>query len=345
MARLMAPATKLPNDEVVCSQFAFGLQIKSNLQIPGLPVVKDSDGDVYVHLGTFPQWFESSKAIARLRSASSTLDAHGIPTRRVSEVLDGRYFYYLYADGTEFILNREGTEVWSRWPSELTLEDAVTYLLGPIFGFLMRLRGFICLHASAVVIESLVTLFVGPAGAGKSTLAAAFANLGYAVVTDDVAVIVDRGDQFLVQPAYPRVRLWADSVSAFYGTEDSLPLITPNWDKRYLDLTLEGRKFLERPATLKQIFLLSERGSEEPKFEELAMSDKLMSLVANSYANYVLDKEMRRQEFELVSRLLDAVPVRRVRPPSDLSKLDEFCNSIIEYSDNWNGRQEFQSAG
>jgi hypothetical protein len=188
-----------------------------------------------------------------------------------------------------------------------------------------------------------VTLFVGPAGAGKSTLAAAFANLGYAVVTDDVAVIVDRGDHFLVEPAYPRVRLWSDSVNAFYGAEDSLPLITPNWDKRYLDLRLDGRKFLEEPATLKQIFLLSERGSET-KFEELAMSDKLMALVANSYATYVLDKEMRRQEFELVSRLLDAVPVRRITPPSGLSRLTELCKSIIDYSAIRNGRHEFQSA-
>jgi len=36
----------------------------------------------------------------------------------------------------------------------LTAEDAVVYLLGPVLGFIMRLRGIVPLHASAVMIGS-----------------------------------------------------------------------------------------------------------------------------------------------------------------------------------------------
>jgi len=340
----MALPTKQPNDSVAYSQSAFGLLLNSNLPIPGLPFIEKGECDVTVHFGKVPSWIESSQSNARLRSASSTLDEHGNPTRIVLELKDGSYFHYLYADGTEFVLDREGTEVWARWPAPLTLEDTVTYLLGPIFGFVMRLRGFICFHASAVVIGNSVTLFVGTAGAGKSTLAAAFAKLGHAIVSDDVAVIVDRGDYFLVRPAYPRVRLWGDSVHAFYGAEDSLPLLTPNWDKRYLDLTSAGHHFFEQPARLEQIYLLSERASEGPLFDEISMSDKLIALVANSYATYVMDREMRRQEFELISRLLHSVPVRRVRPPSEMSRLDGMCKLIIDFSASKSESHEFQSS-
>lgn len=336
----MVPPTKPVNDSVVCSHSAFGLLINSNLPIPGLPFVDKGKCDVTVHFGMLPSWVESSLGTGRLRSASPIVDEHNQPTRRVLELRNGEYFYYIYADGTEFLLDRSATEVWARWPADLTLEDTATYLLGPIFGFLMRLRGFICLHASAVVIDNSASLFVGPAGAGKSTLAAAFAQLGYPVVSDDIAVIVDHGDHFLVRQAYPRVRLWSDSVSAFYGTEDSLPLLTPNWDKRYLDLTSDD-KFFDEQAKLGQIYLLAER-SETPTFEEMSVSDKLLALVANSYATYVLDREMRRQEFELISRLLQAVPVRRITSPSDMSRLTELCKSVVNDSFNENEEHEFQ---
>jgi hypothetical protein len=44
-----------------------------------------------------------------------------------------------------------------------------------------------------------------------------------------------------------------------------------------------------------------------------------MTLVANTYVNYLLDREMRTTEFDVLRRLLAEVPVRRVRPTADPS--------------------------
>ena len=57
---------------------------------------------------------------------------------------------FVYADGTHFVVNQEGTTIWAGWPTTSTLEATFIYLLGPILGFVLRLRGVVSLHASVL---------------------------------------------------------------------------------------------------------------------------------------------------------------------------------------------------
>jgi hypothetical protein len=174
-----------------------------------------------------------------------------------------------------------------------------------------------------------IALF-GLAGAGKSTTAAAFALRGFSVLSDDVAVLTDLGDRFLVQPGYPRINLWPDSVRTLFGTEDALPRITPTWDKRYLALDQSENRFQSSSLPLVAIYILGEREAEltAPVIEEVVGGEAIMALVANTYVNYLLDRDMRAREFDVLSRLLAGVPVRRVRPAADTSKVFALCESI-----------------
>ena len=237
-----------------------------------------------------------------------------------------------YSDGTEFIIDRSGSEVWATWHDPLTLEDAATYLLGPVFGFLLRLRGDTCSHASAVEIEGKAIVLLGPAGAGKSTTAAALAGLGCPVLTEDVVALRDCGDVCFVQPGYPLIRLWPDSVQTLYGSSDALPLLTPNWDKRYLDLTTNGSRFQPEPTPLAALYLLGERRDDAsaPFIEAISSRTGLMTLVENTYTNYLLDQSMRAREFNLLGLLLSRTPFRRVTPHTDPSRLPELCQTIID---------------
>ena len=154
-------------------------------------------------------------------------------------------------------------------------------------------------------------------------MAAAFALGGFSVLSDDVTVLADYGDHFLVQPGYPRVNLWPDSVRTLFGSEDALPHITPNWDKRYLALEQDGCGFQSQALPLGAIYILGEREADltAPIVEELVGCEAFTTLVANTYVNYLLDRDMRALEFEVLSRVLAGVPVRRVRPISDASKI------------------------
>ena len=246
-------------------------------------------------------------------------------------VLPGReYFGFFYGDGARFAVGRRGHEVCADWPEDYSLEDACTYLLGPVMGFVLRLRGTVCLHASAVDVDGRAIALVGLPGAGKSTTAAAFASAGSPVLSDDIVALADQGTQFLVQPGYPRVNLWPDSVRRLFGAEDALPRITPTWQKRYLPLGQNGQHFALSPLPLGAIYILDSRESSltDPIIEGVPGKEAFMALVANTYVNYLLDQDMRRTEFDVLGRVVSEIPVRRVRPPAECSAIFNLCEAI-----------------
>jgi len=53
-----------------------------------------------------------------------------------------------------------------------------------------------------------------------------------------------------------------------------------------------------------------------------------MTLVANTYVNYLLDRNMRRTEFDLLTRVVSEIPMRRVRPLAEPSAVFKLCEAI-----------------
>jgi hypothetical protein len=307
----------------------YGLGVVANQPIPGVPSSATASEDVFISFGSLPAWLNDVTATQVETSYIAEYKSEcGEPALRVFRVLDGKYYRFYYADRTEFLVDREGTEVWARWSAPLTLEDTATYLLGPVMGFVMLLRGVVCLHASAIAVGDKAIALVGPAGSGKSTTAAAFSGRGYNVLAEDVVTLDDRGSNFFVRPGYPCIRLWPASVKALYGSETHLPKLTPNWDKCYLDLK---EQFHAEPLPLAAIYHLGERrhDTRAPFVESLDRSEGLLSLIANTYATKLMDKQMRAREFELLTRVLNNVPLRRVTPHADPARISELCDTIL----------------
>lgn len=245
---------------------------------------------------------------------------------------DGEHFGFVYPDGARFAVEQRAREVWADWPENYALEDACTYLLGPIMGFVLRLRDTVGLHASAVGVEDRAVALVGFPGAGKSTTAAAFARSGFPVLSDDIVALSNQGGQWLVQPGYPRVNLWPDAVRTLFGSEDALPRITPTWEKRYLPLGQDGHYFASNPLPLGAIYFLDSRDPTltVPVVEGVSCKEALITLLANTYVNYLLDQNMRRTEFDVLSRVVSNIPVRRVRPPDKPSAIFGLCEAIAD---------------
>jgi hypothetical protein len=310
----------------------YGLGVLANRPIPTVPHSSVIAADLRVSFGALPDWLDSLQPHdVETKYVADYKDGHGNPVLVVSTLHGGKFYRFVYADQTQFVVDHAGGKIWSDWPAPLTLEDATTYLLGPVMGFVLLLRGLVCLHASAIVVDGKAIAFVGPAGAGKSTTAAAFAARGFSVLAEDVMTLDDRRDNFLVRPAYPCIRLWPASAATLYGSRSALPPLTPNWDKCYLDLTQRSGQFETEPRPLTAIYLLGERSDnpEAPFVEPVDRAEGLMSLIANTYATKLMDKEMRAREFDLLTRVLARVPVRRVTPHTDTNRIPELCDSIL----------------
>ena len=312
------------------SHVVYGLRVAANIALPGL-LRSDSDAyDVRIYLkdrNTFPILFPE---FVEILYASPEDGLPGQPNLRVGVLPGGDYFGFFYRDEVRFAVERQGREIWGDWPESYTLEDACTYLLGPVLGFVLRLRGVTCLHASAVAVDGQAIALVGSPGAGKSTIAAAFAQCGFSVIADDVVALAEGGKNFQVQPGYPRLNLWSDSVRALFGSDEALPRITPIWDKRYLELGDNGFGFASNPLPLGAIYVLRTREGDlaASVIDDIAGSNALRELVTNTYVNYLLDREMRSREFDVLTRLVVRIPIRRVRAPADYSAVLDLSEAI-----------------
>lgn len=233
-----------------------------------------------------------------------------------------------YDDGTVVVVEARGHRIWSHWPADVGDEQAAVYLLGPVLGVVLRLRGVLCLHASAVEIGGQALALVGPSGAGKSSTAAAFAAQGHRVLCDDIVPIMDRQTCFEVVAASSRLRLWPDSADALLGAGHGLPRLAAAWDKRALDLP-PAAPSATRSCPLAAIYLLGPRQAlAATRIEAVRATPALVALLTDTFANNYLDAEGRAMEFDLVSRIVRDVPLRRVSPRADLSGLAALASAI-----------------
>jgi hypothetical protein len=320
--------------QVAFTHTVFGLTVHSNLPIPGLAHFEDSPdaAAIDIHWGQTPDTQgKVSTGPEELTYSSSYTDETGNPALRIWKTADQAFLHLVYYDGIEFWLERKGEAVWVIWPETSTLEDATSYLLGPVLGLLLRLRGVTCLHASAVALGNRSVVFVGAEGAGKSTTAAAFARQDLGVISDDVAALLESSEGFHVIPAYPHLCLWPESVEMLYGSGEALPRFSAGWEKRRLALGERGTRFEKRLLPVGAIYLLGERRPDPAPFvEALRPQAAFLSLLADTYANKILDREMRAREFEVLGRLVTMVPIRRVYPHIDAIRIEELCSVIRE---------------
>ena len=309
----------------------YGLTVEAGRPLPGLrPAPGGAAPDVRLDVGAHPAGFAASALDARPWYASDRPAATADPTLVVRRAADGAWLHLAYADGTEFSVSADGRRVGCTWPPALTLEDTATYLLGPVLGLVLRLRGVTCLHASAIAVGGAALLVCGPAGAGKSTTAAAFAARARPVLADDVAALEEADDGTVrVRAAYPHLRLWPDAVRALYGEGASLPPLTPNWDKRFLDLG-EAEAFHAGSLPVRAVYLLAGRETEDaPRVEPLSASQAVLSLVANTYMGWLPDLGAAARDLALYGRLARQTTPVRVVPHAEAARLGELC-ALVE---------------
>jgi energy-coupling factor transporter ATP-binding protein EcfA2 len=258
-------------------------------------------------------------------------DLTGEPGLKIYRSPTDGSFTLRYADGVEFIVNATGDRVRGRRPAKSSVEDAATYLTGPVLGFLLRIRRVVSLHASAIEIGGSAVVLVGDTGAGKSTTAAMFARLGYDIITEDIAALIDVDGGLMVGSGYADIALWPEAVMLLYGSSDALPRFMPGWEKRRLDLAATGA-FAVRSVPLGAVYLLADRGGPQdaPCVSPVSAGEAMVKLLGNIYGNRVFHEELRVHELDIIHRIVGTVPVKAAAAGPDGNMLERFCEVILE---------------
>jgi len=321
------------------SYLAYGLQITSRRSIPGLHPVEPTEASQSGFADVSVRFHEDDVQLPTDNRAEESLwyvsdipDASGNPALKIwKEKRTGEY-RVRYSHGLTFYLDADVTDIRVRCEPPSPLEDIATFLLGPVLGLVLRLRGVTCLHASAVALEGRAIAFMGVPGAGKSTTAALFTQKGHSVLSDDIAALVERERAFCVLPAYPYLNLWPEALEMLAHSECSSRSVSAAVDKVQVPLDGNDSKFQREALPLAAIYVLSERSADPraPFIEVLPPQTALMNLVANTYGNTILDSTMRAQEFRVLGQIAESLPIRRLVASDGAAQFDRLYALVCD---------------
>lgn len=259
------------------------------------------------------------------------------PGKRVAffraETPEGTYSKIRFITETgmlQAVIAPDKATVWMIHDAQEPESNLDSYFIGTVLGCLLRLKGIVCLHASAVNIGDQAVIFLGRKKSGKSTTAAAFAKLGYKVLSDDISPISIKNDRFYIQPGYPKVRLRPKSLAVIHpdSVKDmEFVSVYSHRDSRYSDIE---SSFWDTPLPLGAIYVMGETVEVDgiPFIQEIA-AERVIHLHANTFGSFVVSPEERKQEFELLSRLATAVPVRLLHFGRNVQLVNLQCEAVI----------------
>jgi len=241
----------------------------------------------------------------------------------------GAGYLLRFPDLADFEVSADGASVQG-YPAPGVSSPTVEHLyLNQVLPLALSRQGKLVLHGSAVDIGGQGVAFLGESGRGKSTLAASFATEGTRFLTDDGLLLEWAGEQCLIIPSHPSIRLWEDSQSALMhaGTAMAPPV---SFTSKARFLAGKGIPFCDESRPLHRVFFLGDGASETPTIEALRPAEALIELVKHSFLLDIEARDMLVRHFDDLTRLA-ALPIYfRLDYPRDYGALVAVRDAIVQ---------------
>lgn len=267
---------------------AYGLVLSSTLPLPELPPADAARSTLYIRTrsqGLTDRGWRWLQARPRRRAGTWVAVAARAGDYRL-----------LFDGGAQFVFTPSTASIVVHGGAALPKRALRHRLLDQVVPIVMSHRGRVVLHASAVATRAGAVAFVGPAGAGKSTLACSFARADTPVVSDDALVLQQQRGAWLAAPSYPGVRVWRGGAKQRLTPSDGVP-------------------FSNCRAPLRRVYVLDGvkglRGSPA-RVEPLPARDSMMALIEYAFVLDTEDRERLAAHFSRVAAAAAALDVRRL---------------------------------
>lgn len=187
-------------------------------------------------------------------------------------------------------------------------------VLGIGLATMLHRAGVPVLHGTTVRTGGRDVCVVGSSGVGKSTVTAALLARGALLVADDIAAL----DGIAVRPGFGRIKLWPDT-AVFFGFDPTCHArVHPDHAKVGIVVPVAaGARDLDHIVVL-------ERG--ELSVEPIGGSQALLLLLANHRLPEIVGSGARW--LGACQRLVERVPITRVRLPGPLDKLHAVASMV-----------------
>ncbi len=231
-----------------------------------------------------------------------------------------------------FVLNPQMNELSIYYTEDELKADLESFLVGPVLGFVLRMKQIVCLHSSVVEIDGRAVALIGQKTTGKSTTAAGLSRFGARPLADDMAVLEFDDETISVESGYSYLRLRPTSAKFMNTDGRELPIVYSDRNSRYFSLE-DGDSFHAGKLPLAAIIVLGEIDDkyEVPRIEELEPQQRLVRLVENTFGSYAVFGGARAAEFTKLARLAATIPMRKLLYSHNIETLPAQCELIIEH--------------
>lgn len=217
------------------------------------------------------------------------------------------------------------------YPDNQSSSDSFNvYLLTQALSFALVKCGLEPLHATAVVIDNKAAIFLGDCGFGKSTLAAAFLQAGYRLLTDDLLILRKIHGTLLAYPGSPRIKLFPEMANKFLG--DSVIGVPMNPHTRKLIAPLRHSQLCTDVLPVGAIYALVppfEVQGAEVRLSSLTQRQAFLTLLASTFNRTILDPTRLRQQFERAQALANTLPVKKLSYPRSFDDLPAVLKLVV----------------
>jgi hypothetical protein len=294
----------------------FGLGLAADDELPCLQPANGANIDVEVeHLGLSDMLLIPPPPVWRIFRS----DANGWLLQYAG--LTGEWSAFQYAAAQRRMIVA-GTARWT---------DLSAVLLGPVAAALLRGLGIAVLHGATVARGDRAIALLGASGVGKSSLAARLLATGWAPVSDDLAVLRQRGNDVLVTPGPPLLSLHPESCALVGAAAATMP--RPDGVKVWLD-TRPWRTGHHKPFRLVAAFILDQRqaGLARPTTTSLQPRDALLGLVRQTYGTSWLGPP-DHATLKICGAIADRCKVTRMTLPDTFASLDAAAARVREVAE------------
>jgi hypothetical protein len=286
---------------------AFGLNVQSEFEIPEFLETSFKQPQVTVRFAKVPECLEKPEKEG-LR--------YQLKEKEFLLKLDTVADYHV----------QEGTTISIQKRDKSSMQEVRLFLTGLIFSALLQQRGVFALHGSAVMKGDKAFLICGNSGAGKSTLTREFLCDGYHLLSDDISVIQEEEGTIYVQPSFPFIKLWKDSMDHLEMDELSGAKLREQMDKYGFNLHEE---FYSERLPVNNIFILAPHNKPEYKREQLKGIEKFNALKNHTYRFQFMSDSVKHAHFELVNKIASQIPIHKItRPQAPINTTD--LKNVIE---------------
>jgi hypothetical protein len=290
------------------SYSAYGLNLESEIDLPELNAGHAGPPDVVIRLGQVER-FEPNVQGRNHRASAGEICLYYEKVGR-----------FRISGSAEIVVDLD---------SDADMDLFRVCLLGPALAALLHQRGNLVLHGSAISVDGNAVAFLGDKGWGKSTLAAYMQARGHAFLTDDVvAVRTEDSNAVQVEPGFPQLKLWPDTVAYLGMDPEKMFCLQPELDKRGHRLDCS---FQTEPLRLGCIYVLDIGDTAEISI--IRPQRALMELVRHSYlARLLAVTETASSHLTQCGKVISSVPVYCLRRSPSLSRLPETAKLLERHA-------------